>query len=402
MNVNELKQKRMKLVNEARSILNRAQGEKRDFRQDEENQYDAIMADVDSLAKQIEREERVSGLEGQLEQRSPLRAGRQDFSSSNAAGSENNSEYRTAFWNVLRSGKDSYVNPQDLDIINKRSLSVGINQAGGYLVPDEFERQLVQKLGEENIMRKLAYVLPTGSGSREIPIPANKGTATWLGESEQYVESDITFSQKILNAYKMGTIMQVSEELLNDSAIDIESFVSNTFAQRFGNLEEEAFIKGDGVGKPTGLLQDATAGKVGPTAGITADDVMDVHYALPRQYRSKANWILNDSTIKAIRKLKDNDGQYIWQPGLTAGQPDLLLGRPVNASSFMPTMAAGAKSILFGDFSNYWIADRQGRAMQRLNELYASNGRVGFRMYQRVDGKLIIPEAVVYYQNAAS
>lgn len=398
----ELRQKRSQLVTQARELLNRPQSEKRSMTQEEENQYERIMADVDSIAKEIEREERVSGLENQMEQRSHVQGKPNPQGLSFQQQDSSDSEYRSAFWSVLRNSPNTYVNPEHLKTLDTRSMAVGSNASGGYLVPNEFERQLVQKLEEENIMRKLAKVIQTSSGAHEIPIPTNKGTATWLGESDQYVESDITFEQKILEAFKMGTIVQVSEELMNDSVIDIEEFVTNTFAERFGVLEEDAFIKGDGIGKPKGILQEATEGKVGLATGITADDLMDVYHGLKRPYRPRATWVMNDSSIKVIRKLKDNDGQYIWQPGLQAGQPDLLLGRPVYASSFMPTMATGAKSLIFGDISNYWIADRQGRVMQRLNELYAANGRVGFRMYQRVDGKLIIPESVVYFQNAAA
>ena len=136
---------------------------------------------------------------------------------------------------------------------------------------------------------------------------------------------------------------------------------------------------------------------------VTADELMDLFYSLKSPYRKNAVWILNDSTIKAIRKLKDNNGQYLWQPSLVAGTPDTILGRPVKTSAYMPAIAAGAKTIAFGDFSYYWIADRQGRSFKRLNELYAANGQVGFLGSQRVDGKMILPEAVkVLVQKAGS
>ena len=121
---------------------------------------------------------------------------------------------------------------------------------------------------------------------------------------------------------------------------------------------------------------------------------MDLYYSLKSPYRRNAVWTLNDSTVKAIRKLKDGNGQYLWQPGITAGAPDMILGCPVRTSSYMPAIAAGAKTIAFGDFSYYWIADRQGRSFKRLNELYAATGQVGFLASQRVDGKLVLPEAV--------
>ncbi len=136
---------------------------------------------------------------------------------------------------------------------------------------------------------------------------------------------------------------------------------------------------------------------------VTADELMDLYYSLKSPYRKKSVWVLNDSTIKAIRKLKDNNGQYLWQPSLTAGAPDMILGRPIKTSAYMPAMAAGAKTIAFGDFSYYWIADRQGRSFKRLNELFAATGQVGFLASQRVDGKMILAEAVkVLEQKGAS
>ena len=136
---------------------------------------------------------------------------------------------------------------------------------------------------------------------------------------------------------------------------------------------------------------------------VTADELIDLYYSLKSPYRRNAVWTLNDSTVKAIRKLKDGNGQYLWQPGITAGAPDMILGRPVRTSAYMPAIAAGAKTIAFGDFSYYWIADRQGRSFKRLNELFAATGQVGFLASQRVDGKLVLPEAVkVLAQKAAS
>ena len=199
----------------------------------------------------------------------------------------------------------------------------------------------------------------------------------------------------------------ISEELLNDSVFDLESYIAREFARRIGTKEEEAFFTGDGTGKPLGILAASGGAETGVTAAsataVTADELIDLFYSLKSPYRKNAVWVLNDSTIKAIRKLKDNNGQYLWQPSLVAGTPDTILGRPVKTSAYMPAIAAGAKTIAFGDFSYYWIADRQGRSFKRLNELYAANGQVGFLGSQRVDGKMILPEAVkVLVQKAGS
>ena len=134
---------------------------------------------------------------------------------------------------------------------------------------------------------------------------------------------------------------------------------------------------------------------------ITLDNLLDLIYALKAPYRKNAKFLMKDTTVSAIRKLKDNQGQYLWQPSLTAGTPDTILGRPVRTSAYMPAIAASAKTIAFGDFSYYWIADRQGRSFKRLNELYAATGQVGFKATQRVDGKLILAEAVKVLQMKA-
>ena len=299
-------------------------------------------------------------------------------------------EYRRNFWNMMRSKA-----PMP-SVVN--ALQIGTDSEGGYLVPDEYERTLVEALEEENVFRQLAKVIQTSSGDRKIPVVATKGTASWIDEEGAYTESDDSFGQVSIGAYKLGTMIKVSEELLNDSVFDLESYISREFARRISAKEEEAFFTGDGSGKPLGILAATGGAETGITAAsataITADELIDLFYSLKAPYRRNAVWVLNDSTIKAIRKLKDSQGQYLWQPSLTAGAPDLLLGKPVRTSAYMPAIAADAKTIAFGDFSYYWIADRQGRSFKRLNELYAANGQVGFLASQRVDGKLVLSEAI--------
>lgn len=407
-NIIEKRQKRAKLVNQGRELLDKAEKENRALTAEEEQQYDRIMDDVDRLGKEIEREEKQLALENEMKDvSSPAHRPEPQNDNKKNTNPRASKAYRDAFWRALTHGKNA-LTAEQVNLLNDpqvRNLSVGTDAAGGYLVPDEFERTLVQKLEDANVMRGLATVITTGSGTREIPVEADYGSATWLGENAAYTESDAQFSQVTLSAYKLGTIIKVSEELLNDSAFNIDNYVAGAFARRFARAEEAAFVNGDGSGKPTGVVQMATEGKVAPDGqvdSVTTDDLFDIYHALKRPYRSNATWLFADSTAKAIRKLKDGDGQYLWQPGLQAGQPDRLLGRPIAISDDVPAMAADAKSIIFGDMSYYWIADRVGRTMQRLVELYAENGQVGFRMYQRVDGKLILPEAIVYFQNAAA
>lgn len=303
-----------------------------------------------------------------------------------------------AFWKVLRAKSVPH------EVYD--TLQIGSDSEGGYLVPDEFDRHLVQALDDENIFRRMAHVIQTASGDRKIPVVASHGTASWIDEEAAYPESDDAFGQVSISAYKLATMIKISEELLNDSVFDMPSYIAKEFARRIGAAEEEAFFTGNGTGKPLGLLAATGGAQTGVTAAsataVTFDEVIDLFYSLRTPYRKKAAFIVNDATVKNLRKLKNGQGEYLWQASLTAGTPDTLLGRPVYTSGFMPTIAAGAKTIVFGDFSYYWIADREGRSFKRLNELYAATGQVGFLASERVDGKLILPEAVKVLVQKAS
>ncbi len=276
---------------------------------------------------------------------------------------------------------------------------------GGFLVPDEYEGQLIQALQEANILRNLCNVITTSYGDRKIPVVASHGSAVWMDEEGGFDESDDSFTQVTLSAYKLGTMLKVSDELLNDSYFNLEAYIAAEFARRIGAAEESGFILGDGSSKPTGLLHTTGGASLGVTAAsataITMDEVLDLYHSLKSTYRKNGTFLVNDATVKAIRKLKDGQGQYFWQPSIQAGVPDTILNRPVITSQYMPTSEAGAKTILFGDFKYYWIADRQGRTFKRLNELYAANGQVGFLASQRLDAKLILPEALKVLQQKA-
>ena len=287
----------------------------------------------------------------------------------------------------------------------QNALQVGTDSEGGYLVPDEFERTLIEALQEENIFRQLATIITTSSGDRKIPVVASKGTASWVDEEGAIPESDDAFGQVSIGAYKLATMIKVSEELISDSVFNLEQYIAKEFGRRIGSKEEEAFFIGDGTGKPTGIFNATGGAGVGITAAsataLTIDEIMDLFYSLKAPYRKNAVFLTNDATVKVIRKLKDGNGQYLWQPSVTAGQPDTLLSRPLKTSAYVPSIAAAAKVVAFGDFGYYWVADRQGRSFQRLGELYAATGQVGFKATQRVDGKLILTEAIKVLQMKA-
>ena len=396
--IQELREKRAKAWDAAKAFLDTKRGADGLLSAEDVATYEKMESDVVALGQEIDRLERQAALDAELNKPTadPI-IGKPGKPKAEIKTGRAADEYRKAFWNVMRSK-----NPR-FDVVN--ALQVGTDSEGGYLVPDEFERTLVQALEEENIFRKLAKIIQTSSGDRKIPIVTTHGSASWLDEEQLYPESDEVFGQTSIGAYKLGTFIKVSDELLNDSVFDLESYISTEFARRIGHKEEEAFFVGDGTGKPTGIFAASGGAQVGVTAAgataITVDEVLDLFYSLKSPYRKNAVWVMNDSTVKAIRKLKDGQGQYLWQPSLTAGTPDTILNRPVYTSAYVPTIAAGAKTIAFGDFGYYWIADRQGRSFKRLNELFATTGQVGFMATQRVDGKLILPEAIKVLQQKA-
>ncbi len=385
----ELREKRAKAWEAAKTFLDTKRGENGLLSAEDTAAYEKMEKDVVDLGKEIERLERQAAIDAELNKSTsnPITNkpnGSPDGEEKTGRAAD---KYKKTFWNAMRR-KNFY------DVEN--ALQVGTDCEGGYLVPDEFEHTLVEALEEENFFRSIATVIQTSSGDRKIPVVATKGMASWIDEEGAYPESDDVFGQVSIGAYKVATMLKVSDELLNDSAFNLEAYISREFGRRIGS-KEEAFFVGDGTGKPTGIFNatgGAADGVTTAAANITFDDVMDLFYSVKSPYRKKAVWVLNDTTVKALRKLKDNNGNYIWQPSVQAGQPDMILNRPYHTSAYVPEVAAGAKVMAFGDFSYYWIADRQGRSFKRLNELFAATGQVGFLASQRVDGKLILAEAV--------
>ncbi|MBP1920382.1 phage major capsid protein [Youngiibacter multivorans] len=392
----ELREKRAKAWDAAKAFLDAKRGNDGLISAEDTATYDKMEADVVNLGKEIDRLERQQALDLELSKavNTPITTkpnGGMEMKTGRATD-----EYKAAFWKALRS-KTSF------DVQN--ALQIGTDSEGGYLAPDEFEKVLIQALEEENLFRSLAKIINTSSGDKKIPIVASKGTASWVEEEAPIPESDDSFGLVSIGAFKLSTMIKVSEELLNDSVFNLEAYIAKEFARRIGAKEEEAFFIGDGSGKPTGIFNATGGATLGVTAAtataITADEIIDLMYSLKSPYRKNAVFVTNDATVKVIRKLKDGNGQYIWTPSLVAGTPDTILNKPVKTSAYVPIIASSAKTIAFGDFGYYWVADRQGRSFQRLNELYAATGQVGFKATQRVDGKLILPEAIKVLQQKA-
>ena len=384
-----LREKRANLWNETKAFLDSHRGEDGMVSAEDNATYEKMEADVVALGKEIERLERQAAIDREMDQPTAAPLVSRPAAATAQKQDRASDEYRNAFWGMIRN--------RNLTPGVMNDLQIGTDTEGGYLVPDEFEHTLVQGLEEENVLRSLCTVIQTSSGDRKIPIVTAHGTASWVDEEDPIPTSDETFGQISIGAHKVATMIKVSDELLQDSVFNLESYIAAEFARRIGAAEEEAFITGNGTGKPTGLLHATNGAGTGVTTSgnaPTADEIFDLVHSIKSVYRRKAVFLLNDSTLKAIRKLKDGQGQYLWQPGLKEGQPDMLLNYRIATSPFMPEIAAGNKVILFGDFKSNWIADRQGRSFQRLNELYAATGQVGFRATQRVDGRLVLAEAM--------
>lgn len=403
--IEAMQDERHKLAKKAEGVLKAASDEKRNITAEESTELDRIFADVDALDKQIEARKRIDAIGGpddiEIEERRiddtiedendgrERRGGRDGRYTRGVIADPN---YVRAFWQYMRRGKSSLGGDE------LRALETGTASEGGNLTYEEFERRIVEKLNEANIMRQLATVIQT-NGDRNIPVEDTIAEAAYTAEEGAYSEDTTsTFSQVVLGAHKLTYIIKVSEELLFDASdLDLEEYLARAIARKFAAKEEEAFVNGSGSGQPQGVFGAAGAGKTAASAtAFTADELIDLYHSVKRAYRQNGSWLANDAIIKVIRKFKDtNDGQYLWQPGMQAGEPDRLLGRPIYASSGAPsTMTTGDNVVVFGDMSYYWIADRGARVIQRLNELYAGNGQVGFRAYERHDGNLAVSEAV--------
>ena len=347
--------------------------------------YEKMEQEIADLGREIQRRERQDALDAELNKpvNQPITTNPANAEKPKTGRASN--EYKEDFGRHLRGKKPLH-----------NVLSESVDADGGYLVPEEFENQIVRGIDETNIIRSIAKVITTAH-DRKIPVAVGHSVATWTEENAAFTESNPSFGQKQIDAFKLTDLIRVSTDLLQDSAFNVEDYIIREFSYAFGVAEEQAFCVGTGTNQPTGIFTE-NGGEVGFTTSsatvITIDDVISLIYSLKAPYRKNAVFLMNDATVGLIRKLKDGNGAYLWQPSVQAGQPDKILGFDVYTTPFAPAIAGGALPIAFGDFQNYWIGDRGGKTVQRLNELYATNGQVGYVATERVDGKVILPEAI--------
>ncbi len=382
MNISEMIKNRADLLGQMRNFLDTHEDKSGNLSKEDAAVYATMEKDFDELTNSITRQQRADQREVELSKpvNSPLTGKPFKEKTDEEKTGRASDEYKSAMLNAMRSNFRQVANV----------LQEGVDADGGYLVPEEYDHRLIDVLDEENIMRVLGTKITT-SGQHKINIAATKPAAAWIEEGGALTFGDATFDQIYLDAFKLHVAIKVTEELLYDNAFGLESYIITQFGKALANAEEDAFLNGDGKGKPTGLFDTTSGGQlVGTlTAAIKSDDVLDLVYGLKRPYRKKASFIMNDATLASLRKLKDNNGAYIWQPSYQAGEPDRVLGYAVHTSAYAPVDA-----IAFGDYSYYNIGDRGSRSFAELRELFAGNGMIGYVAKERVDGKLILPEAV--------
>lgn len=383
MTVKELIEKRAKAWEAAKNFVDTHEDKNGNLSAEDNATYTKMEAEIEELTNSIDRQQRAERREQELSKpvNSPI-TGKpyKDEPAGEEKTGRASDEYRKAMLNAMRSNFRQVSNV----------LQEGVDSDGGYLVPVEYDKRLIDVLNEENIMRTLGTKITT-SGEHKINIAATKPAAAWVEEGGTLSFGDATFDQIYLDAFKLHVAIKVTEELLYDSAFNLENYIITEFGKALANAEEDAFLNGDGKGKPLGIFAKTGGGQSAGTltAALKSDDLIDLIYSLKRPYRKNASFILNDATLAQVKKLKDNNGQYLWQPSYQAGEPDRILGYTVRTSAYAPTDA-----IAFGDYRYYNIGDRGSRSFKQLNELFAGNGMIGFVAKERVDGKLVLPEAV--------
>lgn len=390
MNIREMMEARATMVTAARKLIDTAEAEKRELTAEERAQYDKTFDEARALGDKIQREQEL-----REEERRLAEAGRME-----PEGKKENPEERKlqAFRNFLVNGNAA----------EYRALANDSDASGGFLhAAEQFVARLIKGLDNRVFVRQYATILPvTGSDTLGVPtLTADLSDPTWTTEiASPSEDSTMAFGRRSLQPEQLSKLIKISMKLLRTSALPIENLVADRLAYKFAVAQENAFLNGNGDGEPLGIFTASDDGI--PTArdvstgnsetALTADGLTEAKYALKAQYRGSARWIFHRDGVKKISKLKDGEGQYLWQPGITVGEPDILMGLPVDESEYVPTTwTTGLYVGALCNWSNYWIAELQGVELQRLVELYAGTSQIGFigRMY--ADGAPVLAESFV-------
>ena len=296
----------------------------------------------------------------------------------------------------------TYLRDPAVNVDNKTRavLNTLVNAEGGYLVPEVFMTNIIDKLLEVSVMRQNSTVVRTSS-TTNIPLGDGRPTFAIIAENGLYPQTDASFGQAVLGAYKIGGIIKASDELIQDAFTNIEAYITKLSVEGISDAEEAFFTTGTGTSQAQGIVTGSDLGiTTVAIAAVTLDEVIDLIYSVKAVYRMKSKLMMNSQTEKAIRKLKDSQGQYLWAPSLVLNIPNTFDGYPIVINEKMASLGTGNKFMTFGDMSYYQIADRGQMAIKRLDELYSANGQVGYRVDKRADARLIVTEAVKHMKNA--
>ena len=303
---------------------------------------------------------------------------------------------KKAFVIFLRKGREA------LGADEVKSLRVSDDTQGGYLAPAEFSREVDKNIVQFSPVRQAARVGATASGSVIVPRRTGRPTAAWVGETETRSATEAAYGQVEIPIDEIACYVDVSNKLLEDAAVDVAAEVAFDLAEEFGRAEGEAFISGNGVKKPLGLLNDTglsytasgSASVISDTDG-GANGLIDLFYALAPFYRQRGVFMANGKTIAALRKLKDEQKQYLWQPSIAVGQPESFLGRPIVEAVDLPDIGAGTFPVLFGDFASaFRIYDRITLSLLRDPYSQATSGLTRFHARRRVGARVVRAEAI--------
>lgn len=382
----------------------KAEAEERNFTAEEQSEFEKRMTDFQELRNRSQRAEELwveeQSVQKALNAPIEMRVGEEDVPLTlnefqrRRAGERGAdvAEYRNAFFKYVTARAVA-----ELDFEEKRALSRATNPAGGFLVPTEMEASIIRSERFMGSVAALSNTITT-AGGEPLLVAANTahGSAVWTAENAAFTPSDETFAQISLNAYKASTKVIVSEELLQDSAFNLEELLSQEFGERIGVLEETAYVNGDGTGKPQGILPNITAitAAVGNTTAFNYTALVSLVFSVPAQYRRGSSFVVNDAAARNMYLMLDSQNRPLWSVNVAVSGPDTFLGYPIYTHPDMPAPAIGAKSVMFGDWRRvYTIRRVQGFSVQRQNELHSDNGQVGFRGWERVDGRVVLADA---------
>jgi len=402
MKIRELKEKRAKLVADARSLLSRAENEKRsDLNKEEQDSYDKMIKEQDELRVQIEREEKQASIEMDLKSTENRKdETKVETSDMTPEAYRATKEYRKAFNSYCVGGMSHLTSDE------RRALSQGTGTQGGFVVPaEQLVNDLVKFIDDALYLRGLSTVFKLNQ-AQSLGVPSldtDPADADWTSELATGSEdSSMAFGKRQLSPGPLAKRIKVSEMLLMNSAIAIDTLVMQRLAYKFAVSEEKAFLTGNGAAQPLGVFTASTSGITtardistgNTTSSISVDGLINAKYSLKAPYWNVASWIFHRDAMSQISKLKDGNGNYLWRESIRDGEPDSLLGRPIYMSEYAPnTFTTGLYVGILGDFSKYWIAETKTFMVKRLVELYAETNQIGFIGRQELDAMPVLAEA---------